>query len=106
MTFLVYLCYLVFQLFSHKNLYADDSLDIQKTAAYPADVARLLHIHNDQDCPSLPVDVDDPYMEVSTAQEIETPAMCLKAAIALLIIVTVVCQWLIILTVSRSEPVK
>jgi Ca2+:H+ antiporter len=99
-TFLVYLCYLVFQLFSHKNLYQDDSSVVQQSVAYPSNVAKMakrLHIPGPPASRS-PLPVTDPAhgdvrsLEAGSEGEEEKPEMCLKTTITLLAIVTVVCR--------------
>jgi Ca2+:H+ antiporter len=75
----IYLCYLVFQLFSHKNLYDDDSKAL-KSVKYTDDLARKLHAPRD--------------VEASKDDEEEKPQMSSKMAIALLVFITVVCQQL------------
>lgn len=96
-TFLVYLCYLVFQLFSHKNLYQDDASVVQQSVAYPANVAKRLHIRGPP-ASSSPPPVMDPALgdghslEAGSEGEEEKPEMCLQTTITLLIIVTVVCR--------------
>ncbi|KAI0264387.1 calcium/proton exchanger [Gloeopeniophorella convolvens] len=40
----IYLCYLVFQLFSHKNLYEDDHPNVVKSVRYTPTIAHKLHI--------------------------------------------------------------
>ena len=115
-TFLVYLCYLVFQLFSHKNLYEDDGKDVQKSVAYPSNVAKMakrLHMPELPEPPAsrspIPTDVTDPAqrdarsVEAGSEEEEEKPEMCLQTTIGLLVTVTVVCQWLISLTALGSD---
>ena len=102
-TFLVYLCYLVFQLFSHKNLYDDHGSDVQQSVAYPTNVAKVakrLHISNPPASRSPPPTdpVTDPAqrdahsVEAGPEEEVEKPEMCLQTTIGLLVVVTVVCQ--------------
>ena len=112
-TFPVYLCYLVFQLFSHKNLYEDDGADVQKSVAYPSNVAKMakrLHMPEPPASRSpIPTDVTDPAqrdvrsVEAGSEEEGEKPEMCLQTTIGLLVTVTVVCQWLISLTALGSD---
>lgn len=115
-TFLVYLCYLVFQLFSHKNLYEDDGKDVQKSVAYPSNVAKMakrLHMPELPEPPAsrspIPTDVTDPAqrdarsVEAGSEEEEEKPEMCLQTTIGLLVTVTVVCQWFISLTALGSD---
>jgi len=101
-TFLVYLCYLVFQLFSHKNLYDDNQSDVQQSVVYPANVAKTLHISkrwiHPASSPPLPTDVamdpaqrDARSMEAGPEEDVdaEKPEMGIQTTIALLVIVTV-----------------
>jgi Ca2+/H+ antiporter len=96
-TFLVYLCYLVFQLFSHKNLYQDDASIVQPSVPYPSNVAKMtkrLHLSGppaSSSPPPDPVHGDVGSMEAGLEEE-EKPEMCLQTTITLLIIVTVVCR--------------
>jgi Ca2+:H+ antiporter len=103
-TFLVYLCYLVFQLFSHKNLYEDHGADVPESVAYPSNVAKMakrLHMAGPPASRSpLPT---DPSVEAGPEEEGEKPEMCLQTTIGLLLTVTVVCQWLISLTALGSD---
>jgi Ca2+:H+ antiporter len=108
-TFLVYFCYLIFQLFSHKNLYDDYHEDVQQSVAYPSSVAKRLHVPDRKIPPASssppPTDgVMDPGQRDARSleagleeEEIEEPEMGLQTAIILLIVVTVVCRWLIFL---------
>jgi Ca2+:H+ antiporter len=118
-TFLVYLCYLVFQLFSHKNLYDDHHSDVQQSTAYPSNVAKRLHIHERKmpPAPSPPSPTDgvmDPDHRdarsleagLEEEEEMEEPAMSMQTTIVLLIVVTVVCRYLIYLSVPRSNRAK
>ena len=77
---LVYFCYLAFQLFSHKNLYEDDSSDLQRPIAYSPYLARKLRTTGDVEAAS---------------KEDDMPQTSFKMAIALLVLVTVVCQQLL-----------
>ena len=117
-TFLVYLCYLVFQLFSHKNLYDDRHEDVHFTE-YPSNVAKKLHIpgRKTPPAPSPPPPTDgviDPAQRdagsleagLEKEDEVEEPEMSLQTTIILLVIVTVVCRWLTSLTVTNSNRAK
>lgn len=73
----IYLCYLVFQLFSHKNLYEDDHKDVQQSVAYTPTIARKLHTHSTRD------------VEAASKEEEEKPQMSSQIAIGLLIVITV-----------------
>jgi Ca2+:H+ antiporter len=109
------LCYLVFQLFSHKNLYDDQHSDVQQSVAYPSNVAKRLHARTSiksmkkPPASSSPPPTDgviDPDQQDARSleaglqgeEEIERPEMSLQTTIVLLIAVTVVCRWLISLT--------
>jgi len=99
----IYLCYLVFQLFSHKNLYDDQHPDVQQSVAYPSNVAKMLHISEKKKKPpasSSPPPTDgviDPDQQDARSleaglvgeEEIEEPEMGLQTTIILLIVVTV-----------------
>jgi len=96
----IYLCYLVFQLFSHKNLYNDDHKDVQNVE-YPDNVAKKLHITGRKSPPasgSLPPTgvTDSPQQDLHSLEagskkeeETEEPEMGLNTTIILLIVVTV-----------------
>ncbi|KAI9461600.1 calcium/proton exchanger [Lactarius psammicola] len=97
----IYLCYLVFQLFSHKNLYEDDHPNVQKSVKYTPNLARKLRVtyrKRDEGAISSgpasssppPHDVEAGLMEEEEEEEEEKPQMSSKMAIALLIVVTVV----------------
>ncbi|KAF8273268.1 calcium/proton exchanger, partial [Lactarius quietus] len=75
-----YVCYLVFQLFSHKNLYEDDHADVQKSVAYTPTIARKLHT---------PHTTRDVEAASKVEEDEEKPQMSSKMAIALLIFITV-----------------
>ncbi|KAN0124599.1 calcium/proton exchanger, partial [Lactarius tabidus] len=75
----IYLCYLVFQLFSHKNLYEDDHKDVQKSVAYTPTLARKLHTHTAHDVEAAS----------KLEGEEEKPQMSSQIAIGLLIAITV-----------------
>jgi Ca2+:H+ antiporter len=89
-TSLVYLCYLVFQLFSHKNLYDDGHSDVQRSTNYPDNVAKRLRLPASRS--PLPADVEA-RSEAGTVEEEEKPQMSIRMTIALLLVVTVVCRW-------------
>jgi len=99
------LCYIVFQLFSHKNLYDDRHTDVQQSVPYPSDVAKRLHGLNIPErkilappASSWPPPTDgmmDPdqrdarSLEAGLEEgEIEEPKMGLRRAIILLVVVT------------------
>jgi Ca2+:H+ antiporter len=116
---LVYLCYLIFQLFSHKNIYDDHHLDVQPSVAYHPDVARRLRFRRKNPAPSSPLqsndatDAEDPQRDVRSVEagpieedEEEVPQMSIRTTIALLVVVTVVCRWSILLTVPRAESAE
>jgi Ca2+:H+ antiporter len=98
-TSLVYLCYLVFQLFSHKNIYDDDHSDVQQSVHYSSKMAKRLHIH-EPPASSSPPPIDgamhpaqqDASLEAGPEEEAEGPEMCLQMTISLLAVVTVVCR--------------
>ena len=112
-TFLVYLCYLWFQLVSHKNLYDDNNSDVQQSVEYPSSITNRHHIFERRISPDLsslrPVDdVFDPAQRDACSLEegpgekdgeVEEPEMGLQTTIALLAIVTLVCRLFISLTV-------
>jgi len=113
---LVYLCYLTFQLFSHKNLYEDDHRDVPKSVEYRADIAKKLGIRQRiNPAPSPPLQPNDatnaenPQRDVSSMEagsieeDKEAPQMGIRTTVALLVVVTVVCRWLILSTVLRAE---
>jgi Ca2+:H+ antiporter len=88
-TFLVYLCYLVFQLFSHKNLYDHHHSDVQQSTAYPSNVAKRLRIPASSSPP--PTGANAPSLEAGPDEEEEQPQMSLQTTIGLLVVITVVC---------------
>ena len=98
-TFLVYLCYLVFQLFTHKNLYDDDHSDVQQSVCYPSKIVKRLHIR-EPPASSLPPPTDgamhpaqwDALLEAGWEEEEEEPKIHRATAIALHVILTVVCR--------------
>ena len=116
-TFLVYLCYLVFQLFSHKNLYDFRHADVQ-SVAYPSIVAKRLHISERRiplaSSSHLPTDgVMDAQLGARSSEaalgkeeEIEEPEMGLQTSIILLIVVTTVCRWFVSLIIPNSNCAK
>jgi len=113
--FLVYLCYLWFQLVSHKNLYDDYNSDVQQSVEYSSSIAKRYHISErmipaDSNLSSLrpadgtldPTERDAQSLEAGPGvkdDEVEEPEMSLQTTIALLAIVTLVCQLFISLTV-------
>lgn len=116
-TFLVYFCYLVFQLFSHKNLYDDHHSDVQESVAYPSKIAKMLHARTSVErktppAPSPPPtngEMDHGPQDAEAGleeEEEEKPAMGVQTTIILLIVVTVVCRWLTSLAVPRSNRAK
>jgi Ca2+:H+ antiporter len=114
-TFLVYLCYLWFQLVSHKNLYDDDDpkSDFWQSVEYPSSITKRYHISERRTSPDLssfgpaddvldPAQRDAHSLEAGPGEkddEVEEPEMDLKVTIALLAIVTLVCRLFISLTV-------
>ncbi|KAN0120701.1 calcium/proton exchanger [Russula decolorans] len=68
----IYLCYLVFQLFSHKNLYDDNHGDVQQSVAYPSNDARSLEAGSEGE-----------------GEIEEQPKMGMQTTVILLIVVTV-----------------
>lgn len=74
----VYFCFLVFQLFSHKNLYEEDCRDIQMAVRYTPALARTLHTISTRD------------VEAASHEEEENPQLSTKIAIALLVSATVI----------------
>jgi Ca2+:H+ antiporter len=101
------MCYLFFQLFSHKNLYEDDIPESEKpkTIEYAPDVARRLHIHQARPGPassspppgSDPAHSDNPPPDVNSAeagstgvQKEDEPQMSVPMTIGLLVVITVV----------------
>jgi Ca2+:H+ antiporter len=101
---LVYLCYLVFQLFSHKNLYDDHHSDVQQSVQYTPRLAKMLHINRSQNPPPTPHPQSDDSMDSVNAQrdvcsvekgtmeedDIEVPRMGIRTAMVLFAVVTVV----------------
>ena len=116
---LVYLCYLTFQLFSHKNIYDDHHLDVQPSVEYHPDVAKRLRFRRRiNPAPSSPLQSDatvaeNPQRDVRSVEAgpieedaEEVPQMSIRTTIALLVVVTVVCRWLILLTGLRAESAE
>jgi Ca2+/H+ antiporter len=93
-TILVYLCYLVFQLFSHKNLYDYDHSDVQQSVQYSY---KRLHFFRHK---MTPADWDVCSLEAGSEKgQEEKPEMGLWMAISLHVILTAVCRQLISLAV-------
>lgn len=95
----IYLCYLWFQLVSHKNLYDDNNLDVQQSVEYPPNVTKGYQRGSPPDLSSLRLagDMLDPAqrdvcsLEAGPREkddEVEEPEMGLPTTIALLVIVT------------------
>jgi Ca2+:H+ antiporter len=116
---LVYLCYLTFQLFSHKNIYDDHHEDVQPSVQYHPDVAKRLRFRRRiHPAPSSPLQPDATVaenarrdvrsVEAGPVEEDadEVPQMGIRTTIALLVIITVVCPWLVLLTGLRAESAK
>jgi Ca2+:H+ antiporter len=111
-TFLVYLCYLWFQLVSHKNLYDDNNSDVLQSVEYASSIAKRYHISERRIPPDLSSlrpadDVLDPAQRGGCSleagprekhEEVEEPEMCLQTTVVLLAIVTLVCRLFISLT--------
>jgi Ca2+:H+ antiporter len=109
---LVYLCYLWFQLVSHKNLYDDSKSDVQ-SVGYPSSIGERYHVSERTIPPDLsslrPADdvlytaQRDTYsLEAGPGEkddEVEEPEMVLRTTISLIVIVTLVCRLFISLTV-------
>lgn len=120
---LVYLCYLVFQLFSHKNLYEDHHSDVPLSVKYNPAVGekfqrglpkgllrhRKSNVAN-HPAPSPPrqsteiQDTENPQqdtglVEAGPIEEDESPQMDIRTTVVLLIVVTVVCRSLTLLTI-------
>ena len=114
-TFLVYLCYLWFQLVSHKNLYDENDSDVNQSIEYPPSIASTKRYHFSErkipPCLSshpLADDVSDATQRDACSleagpgendEEVEEPEMDLWTTIALLAIVTPVCRLFISLPV-------
>ena len=125
LTFLVYICYLWFQLVSHKNLYDDNILDAHQSVEYPSSIrsemwyllARitpdLSSLHSADNVSDL-TRRDASSLEAGLGgrdDEVEKPEMGLHTTIALLAIVTLVCRscslplgGLIVLNSSLPSP--
>jgi Ca2+:H+ antiporter len=111
---LVYLCYLVFQLFSHKNLYGDRHTDVQQSIRYDSKVGEKLQrgkgilLHRKSipaPAPSPPRQSTEVPVAEDTRRDIgpveagpieededESPQMDIRTTVVLLIAVTVVCR--------------
>ncbi|KAH9960873.1 Sodium/calcium exchanger protein-domain-containing protein [Russula dissimulans] len=98
----VYLCYLVFQLVSHKNLYEDNHSSIPETVQYSDVMAKRLHIQNRNVHPasSSPPPGNDAMghqtMELEAGpkeghgvNEEDKPEMNITTTVALLVVITV-----------------
>jgi Ca2+/H+ antiporter len=104
-TFLVYLCYLWFQLVSHKNLYDDNNSDVRQSVEYPPSISKRYHFSERKIPPDLsslrptdnvldPAQQDAYSLEAGPGEkdgEAEKPEMGLQTTIALLAVVTLVC---------------
>ncbi|KAH9014308.1 calcium/proton exchanger [Lactarius pseudohatsudake] len=94
----IYLCYLVFQLFSHKNLYEDDHPNVQKSVKYTPRLAKKLRVTyrkgDEGAISSGPVPSSPPPHDAEAGlaeeEEEEKPQMSSQMAIALLVVVTVI----------------
>jgi len=95
----IYVCYLVFQLFSHKNLYEVDHGSVQQSVQYHPDIAKKFPFHrkasaarlHPNPAPSPPPQPNDAEAgPIEEDEEEETPQMDLRTTIALLVVVTVV----------------
>jgi len=101
---LVYLCYLVFQLVSHKSLYDDRHSSIPETVLYTGVMAKRLHTYDPSAHPASgsPPQGDDATGHRTIDGSLEAgpkedddddvPQMGMTTTIALLIVVTVVCH--------------
>jgi len=98
----IYLCYLVFQLVSHKNLYDDQNSSIPETVQYTGAMAKRLHIHDKTVHPASgsPPQGDHAMGQPTTDERTleagpkededeDVPQMSMTTTIALLIAVTV-----------------
>ncbi|KAI0272151.1 hypothetical protein BGY98DRAFT_1090962 [Russula aff. rugulosa BPL654] len=90
-----YLCYLWFQLVSHKNLYGDNNPGVQQSVEYPSSISNRYHVSERRIPPDLSSlrpadDVLDPTQRGPGEKddEVEEPEMGLRTTIALLAIVT------------------
>jgi Ca2+:H+ antiporter len=105
--FLVYLCYLWFQLVSHRNLYDDNDSDVQQSAEYPYHISARrippdLCLHRPANDVLDPAQRDACLLETGRGEKddkVEEPEMGLQTTIALLAIVTLVRQMLVSLAV-------
>ncbi|KAN0113962.1 calcium/proton exchanger [Russula decolorans] len=96
-----YLCFLVFQLLSHKNLFDNRHTDAQQPIAYPSNLAKRLHISEQRIPPASssppptdgvmnPDQRDARSLEEGLEEgEIEEPEMGLQTTIILLFVITV-----------------
>jgi hypothetical protein len=113
-TFLVYSCYLWFQLFSNKNLYDDDNTDAQQSIEY-FPIAKRYRNHEIRIPPvssshPLADGVIDPAQRDACSSEagpwvgeVVEPEIGLSTTIALLVVVTLVCRSPISLTSWVSD---
>ncbi|KAI0266297.1 hypothetical protein BGY98DRAFT_1191472 [Russula aff. rugulosa BPL654] len=84
----IYLCYIVFQLFSHPYLYDDRRTGVQRSVEHPSDVAKKLHISKRR----IPPASDGTRVVgggLEEEEEVEKPEMGLQTAIILLVVVAV-----------------
>jgi Ca2+:H+ antiporter len=101
---LVYLCYLGFQLFSHKNIYDDHHPDVQQSVRYTPGLGKMLHIdrrksplpslHNQAQLNgAMKTQRDKRSVEEGPMEEdgVEVPEMSIRTTISLLLVVTAVC---------------
>jgi Ca2+:H+ antiporter len=102
---LVYLCYLTFQLFSHKNIYDDDHEDVHPSVEYHPNVAKRPpgFPRKINPAPTFPLrsdatDADNAQQDIRSVEAgpveedaDEVPQMGIRTTIALLVVVTVVC---------------
>jgi len=108
----IYVCYLVFQLFSHKNLYEDHHGSVQQSVHYHPDIAKKFPFHRKASAarlqpnpaPSPPPQPNDATDAENTRRDVrsveagpieedeeeEKPQMDLRTTIALLVFITVV----------------
>ncbi|KAH9987324.1 Sodium/calcium exchanger protein-domain-containing protein [Russula compacta] len=102
----IYLCYLVFQLVSHKNLYEDHHSSVPETVQYTGKIAETLHISNRKTPASSSsplnnngaINPENAQRDVRSVEsgpkeeedEVEVPQMDARTTIALLVVVTVV----------------
>jgi Ca2+:H+ antiporter len=108
--FPVYVCYLVFQLFSHKNLYEVGHGSVQQSVQYHPDIAKKFPFHRkasaarlqSNPAPSPPPQPNDAEAGPIEEEE-ETPQMDIRTTIALLVVVTVVCRHLTLTNIPRAD---